>query len=447
MWQGEDNAVADALSRCCFLTTDDIPEDARAILRTLHGGSAGHPSARIIRRLATPAQRETIDPYIDVFVRTCPACLKTRQIQARQTAWHSTQRVEPFETVQLDTIGPLPESTRGNRYIITIIDSFTKYVDLVPVRDTSADSAAQALLAFAGRFGIPQEIHTDGGSQYRNKLMEKLTSELTLKHHIATAYHPQSSGIVERANGTAVRVLRKLMMEAESNEWQRWLYMAQFLVNSAPHRTLGGISPLEALLGISPRHLKTPRSYTDPERASTALASHIEALGRIRALSKHAVEEYNAAKRRGDHFKTTHRWKPHEFAFIIPSRKPQKLSPFLRGPLKVLGRGEDPNVYRLKDLITKKVVHIHGERMIAAPVSPEAALKMAALDHDELVVEAILDHDLRKEPGLIKILWAGFERSEATWEPLDAENRQLVALDSYLLTLPPDERSKLEKRL
>ncbi|KAG9392940.1 hypothetical protein J8273_5646 [Carpediemonas membranifera] len=42
---GEDNAVADALSRCCFLTTDDIPEDARAILRTLHGGSAGHPSA------------------------------------------------------------------------------------------------------------------------------------------------------------------------------------------------------------------------------------------------------------------------------------------------------------------------------------------------------------------------------------------------------------------
>ncbi|KAG9392500.1 Chromo (CHRromatin Organization MOdifier) domain [Carpediemonas membranifera] len=85
--------------------------------------------------------------------------------------------------------------------------------------------------------------------------------------------------------------------------------------------------------------------------------------------------------------------------------------------------------------------------MIAAPVSPEAALKMAALDHDELVVEAILDHDLRKEPGLIKILWAGFERSEATWEPLDAENRQLVALDSYLLTLPPDERSKLEKRL
>ncbi|KAG9391929.1 Chromo (CHRromatin Organization MOdifier) domain [Carpediemonas membranifera] len=198
-------------------------------------------------------------------------------------------------------------------------------------------------------------------------------------------------------------------------------------------------------MGISPQGLKRMARAYDRVTSLTAFA---EALTRTRRLCKSAIDEYDAVHRRRQPAPQAACWKRGDLCFVIPPRKPKKLAPFLRGPLKLTGPGESPNTYLLKDLVSGSVTLIHQERMIAAKgIDDQTALAMAATDHDEYEVEAIVDHDLSSKPPQILIRWKGFEPSEDSWEPLNAANRQLRVIDEYLASLPAEERRKLSKKL
>ena len=69
----------------------------------------------------------------------------------------------PMERLNVDTIGPLKEDERGNRYIIAIIDSFTRWIGLYGVRDVTAECAVDALIEHFGIFGCPAQLLSDNG--------------------------------------------------------------------------------------------------------------------------------------------------------------------------------------------------------------------------------------------------------------------------------------------
>ena len=60
---------------------------------------------------------------------------------------------EPFERVEMDTIGPLPEDEEGYKYILVIIDCFTRWVSLYPIKDTTAVECAKRMISHVGIFG------------------------------------------------------------------------------------------------------------------------------------------------------------------------------------------------------------------------------------------------------------------------------------------------------
>ena len=73
-----------------------------------------------------------------------------------------------MERLNIDTIGPLPEDNRGNKYILVILDGFTRFVRLTPTIDATANSAAIALLSFVCEYGFPRQIITDGAGDMTN---------------------------------------------------------------------------------------------------------------------------------------------------------------------------------------------------------------------------------------------------------------------------------------
>ncbi|KAG9391683.1 Chromo (CHRromatin Organization MOdifier) domain [Carpediemonas membranifera] len=144
------------------------------------------------------------------FVQSCPVCQVTRKTaKPVQHLCHRTAGRLPFDVVQVDTIGPIAES-EGLRYVCVLIDTYSKLTMLVPTRSTDADAAAGAILAWVGHYGIPRVIHSDGGSQYRNKLIDALMERLGSQHHVGTPYRPGSQGIVERVNAEVKRHLETL---------------------------------------------------------------------------------------------------------------------------------------------------------------------------------------------------------------------------------------------
>ena len=111
-----------------------------------------------------------------------------------------------FETLHIDLVGPLPQS-EGYTYLFTMIDRKTRWFEVVPLRNISAETVAKNLIAnWISRYGIPKSIISDRGTQFESQLFNELTKQLGIKHLSTTAYHPQTNGMVERFHRTLKRL-------------------------------------------------------------------------------------------------------------------------------------------------------------------------------------------------------------------------------------------------
>ena len=109
------------------------------------------------------------------FIKRCVCCQKMSYLRVPITTHKYTVTAEaPFVRINIDTIGPLPVSEDGNNRILVIIDCFSRWVSLYPLKDSSMDSARRALLLYMGQWSKPREVIHDGGSEFDNKGIEEL---------------------------------------------------------------------------------------------------------------------------------------------------------------------------------------------------------------------------------------------------------------------------------
>jgi len=143
---------------------------------------------------------ETVWPHLrhDVrqFVQICPTCQKmnTRHKTIRASRF-VLSTLKPMERISIDTIGPLP-ADMGLKYIIVIIDTFTRYVELFPKQEVAAIADADALWRHTCRFTAP--LITDFGSQFVKDLLSHFHQETWIAHHTTIPYSKEENGIVQR---------------------------------------------------------------------------------------------------------------------------------------------------------------------------------------------------------------------------------------------------------
>ena len=74
-----------------------------------------------------------------------------------------------------DIMGPLPESDRGNKYIMDMVDQFSNWVEIQLLPEISAETMAQmAIDHFFSRFGYALQIHTDQGKNFDGNLFKAM---------------------------------------------------------------------------------------------------------------------------------------------------------------------------------------------------------------------------------------------------------------------------------
>ncbi|VDI16995.1 Hypothetical predicted protein [Mytilus galloprovincialis] len=73
----------------------------------------------------------------------------------------------PMDRIQLDILGPFPKSRRGSKYVLVLVDQFSKWTEAYPLADQTAETVAETVVReFFSRFGIPLEVHTDQGKNF-----------------------------------------------------------------------------------------------------------------------------------------------------------------------------------------------------------------------------------------------------------------------------------------
>ena len=154
--------------------------------------------------------------------------------------------------MQLDIKGPLPETPRGFKYILCLIDTFSKWVETVPLSQIDAKTVAESMVtSVVLRHGVPETIHSDQGRQFESELFGHVCSMLGASKSRTSPFHPSGNGGVERFNRTMGDMLAAFCSDSQ-NDWDRLLPYVTWAYNSAVHSSTG-MSPFRVLHGLEPR--------------------------------------------------------------------------------------------------------------------------------------------------------------------------------------------------
>lgn len=133
------------------------------------------------------------------YVRSCEVCNKNKKPNVRAKSqlgqYHSGV---PLERIHMDILGPLPETKNGNKYILMIIDQFTKWIECFPLPNQKTERIAKSFVDnIICRLGCPLELHTDQGKNMDGTIMRQICELLQIAKTRTTPYHPASNGQVE----------------------------------------------------------------------------------------------------------------------------------------------------------------------------------------------------------------------------------------------------------
>jgi hypothetical protein len=100
-----------------------------------------HTLQRVRRYFFWPGMRKDIEDH----VRACSACNRSKHLRRKYRApLQEFTTGAPMEKVHMDIMGPFPLSTKGNRYLLVIVDQFTKWIEAVALPDQTAEMVAKA---------------------------------------------------------------------------------------------------------------------------------------------------------------------------------------------------------------------------------------------------------------------------------------------------------------
>ena len=95
----------------------------------------------------------------------------------------------------------MPETRAGNKWILVVMDHFSRWQDVIPILDATAPVVAATLDQRVFCYlRLPEQLHTDQGAQFESQLMEELCILCKVDKTHTTPYHPQSNGMIERGN-------------------------------------------------------------------------------------------------------------------------------------------------------------------------------------------------------------------------------------------------------
>ena len=180
---------------------------------------------------------------IKQYTKSCLTCAK-HKINPRQyaklTATDIQTKTKKFEIVALDLQGPFPvnESATGEeyKYLLTIIDIHSRWVELIPLSNQDSDTIATALHdEWFCRYPRPRMILSDQGPNLKAKPFADLLKSYGVQHHFTTTYMATANSIVERLHSTINQIIRCLGV----NNWLNNLPGISFSLRASVHQSLG----------------------------------------------------------------------------------------------------------------------------------------------------------------------------------------------------------------
>ena len=424
-----------------------VPAEAERLKWVLfalaHQGLAGHRGqkatlANLQRRFTWTAMQQEVSKWRC----NCLQCIKLHTGETIPRPLGSQLLAEyPGEIVSMDYI-KMGTTRTGYLYVLMLVDRLSRLVMFVPAGKATAVLAARSLLRWSAQHGLPKWVISDGGSHFKNTLLEELTSLMGIRHHVTLAYCPWANGSVEVVGKDLLWTMRALCSEFRTglDEWDLLLPLVEMVINHRDRDVLGTRSAIEVMTGRKPASttnlavwagvkLKEARRFlTTTERVERHCARLFVSLGRLHE----GVRDVQEARLRRKALRAANRSPGQQFNvgdYVMvtagnnqanPQRN-HKIMMHWQGPYQVVG-GEGPTSYNVQLLGDDAVTEVHWSKMrrLAGPEMPvDEEIQASALhDRQRFKVERFDDWLVDDGEAELLVRWLHHSEEERTWEPL-----------------------------
>ena len=169
---------------------------------------------------------------IEEKVRSCTACQEHRNqpapVPLQPWPWAKT----PWERIHIDFAGPV----EGVMYLV-IVDSYSKWVEVEPMRSTTTEKTLDVLRMLFARYGLPKHLVSDNGPQFTSTAFTQCMQANGIRHSRSAPYHPATNGAAERV----VQTFKNFLRTGKDDSGSQTQKLAQFLLvnRTTPHSTTG----------------------------------------------------------------------------------------------------------------------------------------------------------------------------------------------------------------
>ncbi|XP_033739355.1 uncharacterized protein K02A2.6-like [Pecten maximus] len=242
-----------------------------------------------------------------LHVRSCTTCTRNKKTRKPRTSLGTFHAGFPMERVHVDILGPFTPSKAGNRYILMMVDQFTKSVELAALPNQSAETVAYSFVGqILSTFGCPLQVHTDQGSNFESQLFTELCQLLEITKTRTTPYHPSSNGQVERLNRTVLQMVR-CCIQGQDDTWDYYLPMIKMAMHATENRSTG-FTPNMLMLGrevFQPLDLMVGSPPPKAEMSHQWVRHLTESLSRIHELARQHLGRTQRRQKRDHDSKLT----------------------------------------------------------------------------------------------------------------------------------------------
>jgi transposase InsO family protein len=162
---------------------------------------------------------DEMDMDIHSQVRACQVCALSKLTQ--KSLWGllaSEVAQRPMQKIFVDYVGKLPRSKAGNTALLVCVDAFSKFIWLIPVRETTIKATIKTLKEkIFCSFSVPEVLVSDNAQCFTSQEFRHFCFGLGIKHVTTSPYYPQPSH-AERFN----RNLRNTLIAYHSEAHNTW---------------------------------------------------------------------------------------------------------------------------------------------------------------------------------------------------------------------------------
>ena len=177
---------------------------------------------------------------VEGYVRKCDPCQRRKEDREFVAPLGEVEEpTAPFLVTSVDITGPYLISPRKNKYLLSFIDNFTKYVEAFPIPDQSVETCVRVYATqIVTRHGTGSTLITDQGRSFMSSFFKETCRILGIRKLNMSSYHPSSNGMVQRFHGSFHTGLSHYIDSANIN-WDIVVTLYLMSYRATPNTTTG----------------------------------------------------------------------------------------------------------------------------------------------------------------------------------------------------------------